>query len=212
MLDSLRPADITRTVPVAVTHWRGAGNEPTMTDAARSQSTQMDWNDVRLRARRQMERLIEPVDASDLDDLVQEACVRLLRASRRETIEDWGAMIATVTRRTFTDHIRRKQSARRKAAAFELESGGMPKDAAHASARLGTLADRLPLIVQEVFREHGSDECLELLDAFCAGRAWNEDVASRGLAAATLRKRWSRCLKIARAALGEDPVLRECLS
>jgi DNA-directed RNA polymerase specialized sigma24 family protein len=181
-----------------------------MTDAARSDASQADWSEIRRRTRRRMERLIEPPDAADLDDLVQEACVRLLRASRRELIEDWEAMIATVARRTFTDHIRRQQSARRKAAALALEAGTTPAEPMlHVS--LGTLADRLPLIVQEVFLEQGATECLELLDTFCAGRPWSGDARAQELPPATLRKRWSRCLAIARSALRADPSLKDCL-
>ncbi len=181
-----------------------------MHDATRADSTGIDWGEIRALARRRLEVLIDARDRDDLDDLVQEICIRYLRVARREGIDDPDGLVMTLARRTHVDHIRRGLRIRRRSEALEREYDAAPvPSAAGVPDPLGSLIDRLPLIVQEVFREHGRDECVELLNLFCSGRPWSQGAAERGVAPPTLRKRWSRCLDIARSALSADPLLAE---
>ncbi len=163
-----------------------------------------DWDESRRRLRKLFGALAGGAEPDLLDDLVQEACVRLLRIVRREAIRETDAILATVARRTWYDHLRRAIRTRER---FRDLGGAVPDVADPAplwETELGDPAERLCLIVQEIFVGRGADDCLELLRHFLAAAGWQQLATLQGVAYAALRKRWSRCLAVARASLADD--------
>ncbi len=61
-----------------------------------SDTAAIDWDAVRLSLRRAVGGLAGGADAALVDDLVQEACVRFLRVSRRESVRETEALLATL--------------------------------------------------------------------------------------------------------------------
>ncbi len=145
-------------------------------------------------------------EPDQLDDLLQEASVRLLRAVRKTRPDDLEALMATITRRTWTDYLRRKITGRKY---FAPVSEDGPPDAADPSSMpgddLGELRDRLELMVQELFDEQGHEDCRRLAIAYFDSRDWQEVSEEWQLSYAAVRKRWSRCLGVVRDALSSDP-------
>ena len=167
------------------------------------------WDDVQSRLRQLFSAMSGGLEPDLRDDLVQEACVRLLRVTRRETVRDTEALLATVARRTWYDHLRRAVRTRER---FEALGDTDPAAAAPTwDPQIGDPAERLLLAVQELFTTHGADECLGLLRHYLAAAGWQQLAAAQGVAYQTLRKRWSRCLALARTKLAADPDLAQWL-
>ena len=151
-----------------------------------------------------MGALAGPADALLIDDLVQEACVRYLRAQRREEVREPEALMTTLARRTWYDHLRRRTRTRER---FTSLSENHERVAAASPARdpgFGDPAERLTLVVQEIFLARGADECLDLLRSFLAATGWQNLAEHQQVGYAALRKRWSRCLAMARHELSAD--------
>ena len=171
----------------------------------------LDWEAIRLGLRRAIGGLAGGADAALVDDLVQEACVRFLRVSRREAVREPEALLATLARRTWYDHLRRTVRTRERFQDLgdkELDlAGSVPAW----EAALGDPAERLALAVQEIFIGRGAAECLDLLRHFLAATSWQDLAARQGVAYAALRKRWSRCLVVVRTELAADAQLARWL-
>ena len=167
------------------------------------------WDDAQSRLRRLFGALAGGLEHDLCEDLVQEACVRLLRITRREPVRDSEALLATVARRTWYDHLRRAVRTRER---FE-ELGDTDPAAASPpwDPHLGDPAERLLLAVQELFTAHGAGECQSLLRHYLGATGWQQVAAAQGVDYRTLRKRWSRCLALARTKLAADPDLSQWL-
>ncbi len=172
-----------------------------------SDSPACDWDEVRRGFRRLLGALAGPADPALVDDLVQEACVRLLRAARREAVREPEALMTVLARRTWYDHLRRTVRTRERFAPLGDDHDRVPAPAPGGDPRLGDPAERLVLVVQEIFAARGADECRGLLRDFLAATNWRTLAERLGVDHAALRKRWSRCLAVARADLAADPDL-----
>jgi RNA polymerase sigma factor (sigma-70 family) len=163
----------------------------------------IDWIAVRSSLRRRLGGRLDPAETAELDDLVQEGCVRLLRASRREPIDDPEAMIAVIAQRTFRDWLRRRYRNERLCRPLD----GVPEPVAPppTDPRYGDLIERIEFLVLEIFDREGKDQCAELARGWFAGRNWKQLSERIGISHATARKRWSRCLELPRRVLGSDP-------
>lgn len=177
-------------------------------DAPHPVDAQIDWVHARRFLR---DRLASEVDAHEdahVDDLVQEACVRLLRAVRRERVAQLEGLMATIARRTWADHVRRRILARRWFESNDVRAAMTPDPRSLHDPLLGDLLARVELVVLESFRRHGRAECQELAHAHFDGREWSAVAASQGLTDVAVRKRWSRCLELLRGEIERDPQLR----
>ncbi len=173
-------------------------------DAPATQGT-LDWDATRRQLAAVLGRLAGSVNAPQLDDLTQEACIRLLRAMRRGGVREPEGMLVTVARRTWIDHLRRRRRQRQRFVAMP-EHLDPPADTDEPlRADLGDLAERLELVVQEVFVREGADACLTLAHAYFAAQDWKQVAAAAGDGYDAVRKRWSRCLVLVRRALAADP-------
>ena len=169
----------------------------------------LDWDAIRLSLRRSVGGLAGGADAALVDDLVQEACVRFLRVSRRETVREPEALLATLARRTWYDHLRRTIRTRERFQSLGEDQLDVADPAPAWRAELGDPAERLALAVQEIFAGRGASECLDLLRNFLAAAGWQDLATQQGVAYAALRKRWSRCLAVARSELAADAELSQ---
>ncbi len=114
-------------------------------------TTSFDWSDVRRKLRHLVEGLSGGADTHLVDDLVQEACVRLLRVSRREPVREPDALLATLARRTWYDHLRRAVRTRERFQALGDSDPGVVDPTPSWEADLGDPAARLSLVLQEFF-------------------------------------------------------------
>lgn len=169
----------------------------------KASSSSIDWNGVRASLRRRLAGRLDPAEAHELDDLIQEGCVRLLRASRREAIGDVEAMTSVIANRTFRDWLRRRTRHERLWQPLE----GAPDLAMDppSDARYGDLLERIEFMVLETFHREERQDCAELARGWFAERNWKELADRLGLTHAAVRKRWSRCLELPRRLLGADP-------
>jgi len=171
----------------------------------------LDWGDVRRLLRKRLLALSRSEDRDDLEDLVQESCVRVFRALGAGEARNLDGLASVVARRTWVDYLRRKTRARRHLVVTDSAVLDASSSAAHADTgddgHLGGLRHRIELIVQEVFDEHGAGACLELARAYFDERDWSVVARQLELSHASIRKRWSRCLRTLREAMARDPDL-----
>jgi DNA-directed RNA polymerase specialized sigma24 family protein len=164
----------------------------------------LEWDEIQEDLRRAFLGLSRGAEPADIDDLVQEASVRLLRIVRREKVREMGSLLPTLARRTWYDYLRRVIRARERA----NDPGEQQEIAGQLSpgwnAELGDPAERLALVVQEFFVGRGARECLDMLRHFLSAASWELLARQKDVEAATLRKRWSRCLAQARTGIAGD--------
>ncbi len=169
----------------------------------------MSWDEAREVLATALIRMVDADDRSDLEDLVQDAAVRVHRALATAEIRDARGFLGVVARRTWLDHLR----ARRRAQALR-ECLTQEADPPHtlSTDALGDPRDRLQLVVEELFRRESNITCGELSRAYFLSRDWREVAAEVGLTHDTVRKRWSRCVRLLRERMREDADLSAFLN
>jgi DNA-directed RNA polymerase specialized sigma24 family protein len=162
-----------------------------------------DWQRVRGAIRGHLARRAGRDDRTHLDDLVQEACIRLLRAWRRERVDDTDALAYVIAQRTWVDFIRRRTRWRR------LFTEGEEREIAGPAGgyEWGDLGDRLRFLVLAFFDREGRTACRELAHAYFAERDWKSVAEAWHESHAAVRKRWSRCVEEVRRLMQQDPKL-----
>ena len=163
-----------------------------------------EWDEVRASLRRRLVARMDRSEGTELDDLVQEGCVRLLRVLRRERVQDLEEMISVIAQRTFTDYLRRRYRNERIWEPLE-ESHGELALPPLADPDFGDLIDRVEFVVQELFVRESRSECAQLAQAWFSRSNWKEVADQMGAAHTLVRKRWSRCLEFVRKKLADDP-------
>ena len=164
--------------------------------------TEIAWDEAAVFLRRRLNVHLSPSGREAIDDLVQEALIRLLRVVRREPIENLEALMTEIARRAAIDWLRRRTRWNAivdpTGASFEeVADPRVPGD------DLGDPLDRLSFVVVEFFaaRESG---CRDLATAYFAERDWKAVAEARGRSHDAVRKQWSRCLELLRAAARSD--------
>jgi len=151
-----------------------------------------DWKAIRSGLRRRFQSLLYRRDEDLLDDLAQEATIRLLRTLRREPARDLEKLMTTIASRTFADHLRRRQ-----------ELVVAPDDPLVEQLHASTVSrgwrhplDLLDIVVRELMRQHDS-MCLFLYRQWRVRREWRQVAESMNppSTAAAVRQKYSRCLK-----------------
>lgn len=162
-----------------------------------------EWTRLRTRLLQELRRQVR-VDAQTLEDLAQEACVRLIRALRHDPQLDPDAFVKVVAQRTGADYLRGLYRYRRLVQAAESGDveAALPRAVEPAA---GELLERLELIVAELFDKAQEAECKGLALAWFNGRSWRDLAQAQGTEHAAIRKRWSRCLEKARQLMDADP-------
>jgi hypothetical protein len=140
-----------------------------------------------------MQRLLDRCDDAVVEDATHEAAIRLLRVVRREQVRNHDALMNDICKKTAIDTMRWR---RRHRETFEpLGEGGDPSPADGAIAPL----PRLEFAVIEFFRERQAG-CWGLAKAYFDDRDWEHVARSIGKSHVAVRKQWSRCVALLRAA------------
>jgi RNA polymerase sigma factor (sigma-70 family) len=162
-----------------------------------------EWKRLRTRLLQELRRRIR-ADAETLEDLAQEACVRLIRALRRDPQLQPDAYVRVVAQRTGADYLRSLYRHQRLIEA--VGRGELDAALPHAvEPSKGELLERLELVVVELLDKAQASECKELALAWFNGVSWSEWAHARQLEHAAVRKRWSRCLDRVRQSIEADP-------
>jgi RNA polymerase sigma factor (sigma-70 family) len=140
------------------------------------------------------------LDAGTLDDLVQDASIRLHRAADRLNVTNAHGLMVDIARKTLLDHARRTM---RRARLFEEAAHGVEavdRSRARERARARDRSESLRAALLQLFARH-SPECLPLAKARLRDASWEEISRATGRRPATLRQMWHRGLvKLRRAA------------
>ena len=159
-----------------------------------------DWLAAAQFLRRRLRQLLPGAQAADVDDLVQEALIDLVRTCRHEPVRNVDALLNTLARRKAIDMIRRRD----RWGALVRPLADDDSDEFDAGQWRGTdPAERLSFVVLQFFERERS-ACTPLARAFLAGHDWNEVAARAGVDPAAIRKQWSRCVAhLRRTLVGE---------
>ncbi len=163
---------------------------------------EIHWDRARAFARQRLSFELPGPAHGLLDDLTQECLVRLLRVVRRERVVNVEALLTVLARRTAVDALRRRSRWR----ALVTSDEAAIALAADPEARVGEPGDpleRLRFVVVEYFVAHDA-RCRELAVAYFSGRDWKAVADSSGRSHDLIRKQWSRCLELLRAAARDE--------
>jgi DNA-directed RNA polymerase specialized sigma24 family protein len=161
--------------------------------------TEIRWTEVQGFLKSWFARRCGSAHASHVDDLTQEACIRLLRMVRREAPRDLEAAMGAIAHRTWIDHLRRHLRWKAVLAPWDetVEQHAAAPDAADpddAATPAGDPVTRLRFMVLEFFRAQRA-ECYELGTRRFGGQDWRAISAAVGRGYAAVRQAWSRCMK-----------------
>lgn len=179
----------------------------TTTESGPLRETEVEWSEARGFLRRCFLRQIHGIDDSDLEDLTQEASVRLIRAIRRGGTQELEALMNTIAQHTARDFLRRRYRWSVIFARTAADDVGAPDVRSPAPDTAGDPQGRIEFIVLQFFRRRSSS-CLELAEAFFEDRDWPSVARQLGTTHDAVRARWSRCLSILRKAVATDPDCR----
>jgi RNA polymerase sigma factor (sigma-70 family) len=173
-------------------------------DPMPSRDDAIDWDQARSFLRERISAQLRPLDGPTLDDLTQEALVRLLRAVRREEATSLNGLMHEIARRTCIDLIRR----RRRWAQVQrpMPEGELPAAAPTAcdGRALGDPVERIRFTVLEYFRVNDAP-CRSVAEAYFERQDWQSVAARLGRSHAAIRKQWWRCVQRLREAARHNP-------
>ncbi len=138
-------------------------------------------------------------DPSLVDDLAQEASIRLLRMARSEDIRSVEAAMKHVVRLVIIDHIRKRDPC---ATALPLEDHG--DGALAAPARL---MGRAASTILRAFEHGGLTQCCDRTRDVLDGLTWSEVARRDNRTETAVRKEWSRCVSALRDVIGDGGAL-----
>lgn len=173
-------------------------NSPPLTA---ERENQIPWTEARTFLRECIATRHRPRDAATLEDLTQEALVRLLRVIRREEVANMNGLMYEIARRTWIDHIRREKRVRVliERAERDGESIRSPHD-----GDFGDPLERLRFMILEYFRTNRAP-CHAIALVYFEGQDWKTVAGRMGRPYSAIRKQWSRCIQVLRDALGSNP-------
>ncbi len=150
-------------------------------------------------------RHVLPGSSDELvEDLRQEALVRLMRALRHAEARNLEALTTEIARRTAIDHLRSRRRWEALVEPWSEETGELADAMAPDPAEMGDPLERVRFGVMAFF-ESGQSECLELARAYFRELDWLTVAAACGRSPEAVRKQWSRCVAALRAAVRTDP-------
>src|SRR2546426_7198473 len=173
--------------------------------AGATSESEIRWDEATQFLRRRLDYELPTRARHQLDDLVQESLVRLLRAVRREPVENLEALMTEIARRTAIDCLRRRTRWSALLSPAEPAIDEVPDPTARPDD-LGDPVERLHFVVLEFFTVREA-RCRELAVAFFAEQDWKLVAEGQGRSHRAVRKQWSRCLELLRAAARSDPGL-----
>ncbi|MBK6735568.1 MAG: sigma-70 family RNA polymerase sigma factor [bacterium] len=161
-----------------------------------------DWDQARGFLSRRLSRKLFRADQATLDDLTQEALVRLVRAARRETVLNFEGLMETIAERTLVDYLRSRRAWQKDPTIDPNEYPEHPGLAALPADDLTPSLERFQFAVLEFFQEHSSG-CLDLAHHYFLERNWLEVARKQERPHTAIRQQWSRCVALLRKSAGK---------
>ena len=155
------------------------------------------WEQAREFLRLRLSRSLDRADPETVQDLTQEALLRLLRTLRRERARNLEALMTEIARRTYVDFIRRRRVRSAHFVPLDDASEAVADPGARPSDEIGDPVQRVRFIVLQFFRTRRA-KCLALARGFFSGRDWASLADDSGLSHDATRQQWSRCLELLR--------------
>jgi DNA-directed RNA polymerase specialized sigma24 family protein len=163
----------------------------------------INWEYARAFILSYLRRRLDGVDPSDIQDVTQEAMVRLIRVSRTAQIRNLEALMLKIARRCSVDFFRKRQRWQVMSEPIEVHIESVADPRSDPPSRLGDPKERIEFIVLEFF--HGRSEiCWSLAMAFFEGRSWTSVARALSKSPEAIRKQWERCRLMLRKAIDED--------
>lgn len=154
---------------------------------------EIDWDSALAFLRSAVRRYCHRYDDFLLDDLTQEALVRLHRAVCRELPDNLDAFMNTIARRTVLDHLRRRQVQDRVFAPLIHDNyPGKPAEL-DTSPEIDPMSRIRFLVIQYFAHRHPG--CANLAKDYFRKKKWPDIAKKLGVSPVAVRKRWSRCLE-----------------
>jgi RNA polymerase sigma factor (sigma-70 family) len=172
-------------------------DRPPATGPPAAHEAEIRWEEAGAFARLRLRYELPPSAHGQIEDLAQETLVRLLRAVRREPVENVEALMTEIARRTAIDWLRRRT--RWSALVTEAPLADEIPDRRARPEDLGDPLERLQFMVLEFFDARDA-RCRELAVAFFADQDWKVVAESQGRSHDAIRKQWSRCIELLRQA------------
>jgi RNA polymerase sigma factor (sigma-70 family) len=144
--------------------------------------------------------------ADRVDDLVQEALIRLIRYLRRARAQNTEALMGTIAYRTWNEFLRRVVRERRLFESIDPNDEVIP-DRAPGPGSPGNPISRFRFSVLEVFEAQQSP-CHELGRLYFESLSWNRVAEILGKSPEAVRRQWSRCIEMLREMAGKQTDLR----
>lgn len=162
----------------------------------------IDWVEARRFITRALRR--SGIGRGELDDLVQEVSVRVMRAARKTEVVNLEALMNTIADRTTRDLFRRRR--RWSALVTPLADATIETEPAEPVAvdPLSDPRERVRFVVLESFQAD-KPGCYELGLAYFESLDWNQVARGLGRSAEAIRKQWSRCVNYLRDRAKTDP-------
>jgi RNA polymerase sigma factor (sigma-70 family) len=164
----------------------------------------LPWEYARKFLRERIAAQLRPLDEPSLDDLTQEALVRLLRVVRREETSRLEGLMHEIARRTCIDLIRRRRRWAQVLRPMPEGELAEPNSIAGDGRALGDPIERIRFTVMEYFRVNDVP-CREVAEAYFEGQDWLAVATRMGRSHAAIRKQWSRCVQRLREAARLNP-------
>ena len=167
-------------------------------------SAPSDWSRLSKLADRNIRHVLPGSSDELVEDLRQEALVRVMRALRHGEVRNLEALTTEIARRTSIDHLRSRRRWEALIEPWSDTSGDLADVSAADPSELGDPLERVRFGVLAFF-DHGRSECLELARAYFRELDWLTVAAATGRSQEAVRKQWSRCVAALRAAVRTDP-------
>jgi len=177
------------------------------TSSTPGQTNDLDWEKARTFLRQRLIGKLNWVERDgDLEDLVQESLVQLLRSVRRQGLREPKALMTTIANNVFTDYVRAKQARGRLAQNFRVEVATVAWQDMAVEKLAGDPAVHIRFVIQSIFHSR-SPGCCSLATAFFQQRNWKMISEQIGESHEAIRARWSRCLAVLRKIAVRNPEL-----
>jgi DNA-directed RNA polymerase specialized sigma24 family protein len=174
-----------------------------MADHRTASERPIDWEDARRHLRAAIRLTLGRVAPEDLEDLVGEALIQVLRAVRTQEVHSLSGLIAVIGRTTAIDEIRRRQreTGRRLDWEQHLERiVQLPTSSPDADDRV----QMLWFLMLEYFRTRRAP-CGSFALRYAELGDWKAVAEALGMSHDAVRQQWSRCARAFRSELQRNP-------
>jgi RNA polymerase sigma factor (sigma-70 family) len=145
---------------------------------------------------------LDGIDPHEIEDITQEALIRLYRANERLSINNLEAIMIRIGRWCCVDYFRRRE---RWPLLMDPSNPVITKiedPRPDPSEQIADPRERIEFVITEFFEQNNA-ACRKLATAYFERRSWNSVARGIGKTAAAVRKQWERCVQQLRKEFGE---------